>query len=507
MTDALKQIASRFKKDPVGYAEVVLGVTLTPDQRRILELLTVPPYKVLVRSAHLTGKSFVAAVATLWWYDTHDPGIVLTTAPTDKQTGIVWKEVRNLRGPWGGFVGPKANELRDGPKHFARGLTARDGTAFQGHHDQAVMLVFDEAVGVEPIFWEAAETMLNGEEYAFLAIYNPTDQTSFAYQAEHAGNCHVVTLSALDHPNISAEMRGQPPPYPAAIRLARLDELIRQWSAPADGARQPHDIEWPPHGGHWLRPSPLCECRLLGRWPSQAMNAVWSEAAWDRACSSALEPSGPLQIGADIARFGDDDTAIHVRRGGVSLHHESHNGWDTSRTAARLRQLANEYGARHFVEPKTVVVAIDDIGVGSGVVDQAEGYHFVGVNGSSRPFAGEQNLYPNRRSELWFHLAEQAAKGEVSFARLPDAVRRDLRGELLSPFYAIDYQGRRVVERKDDTKKRLGKSPDNADAVMLAYARLNVPKVTLLDMEAPAPKPTPGQMFFPSDDIPWPDDT
>ena len=63
------------------------------------------------------------------------------------------------------------------------------------------------------------------------------------------------------------------------------------------------------------------------------MNGVWSEALWEivtRLNKLEIKPHWKVQIGCDVARFGDDWTAIHVRRGGCSIHHEAHNGWSTS---------------------------------------------------------------------------------------------------------------------------------------------------------------------------------
>lgn len=468
--EQVNQIAKHFKNDPVRYARIILGVTLTPDQERILRLLTVPPYKVLVKAGHTVGKSYLAAVAVLWYYHTHSPSIVLTTAPTDRQVGTIWKEIRMLW-PWGGFIGPKAHELRTSPKHYARGLTATDSTAFQGHHELNVMIVFDEAVGVDEQFWTAADTMLNGDSYAFLAIFNPTDQSSYAYTAEQSGNFHVVTLSSLTHPNIAAEAKGLPPPYPSAVRFARLGELIRQWGTLLAEPPLPTDVEWPPHSGQWYRPSPVLEARQLGRWPSLSMNSVWTLATWEKAEGRQLPLTGALQIGADIARFGDDNTCLHVRKGGCSLHHETHNGWSTSQTAARLRVLCEQFGSKHGVNPQRIPVAIDVCGVGGGVVDQAHGYAFIGINSASKALTPLE--FPNMRSQLYFALADEAARGNVSFALLPNDIRSELRRELLSPTYQIDAQGRRVVESKDRTKARIGRSPDNSDAVHLAFTSIN----------------------------------
>lgn len=470
---------TRYVDDPVGYARDVLGVGWWPRQEEIARALAEPPHRVLVKACHEVGKTFLAGGLVNWWYDTRDPGLVLTTAPTDTQVrDLLWKEVRAQRHPRGGFRGPRMPRLESSPRHWAHGFTARDTNAFQGRHEEHVLVIFDEAVGVDPEFWDAAETMAT----AWLGIFNPTDVGSRAYQEAQKPGWKVIELSALEHPNIAADLAGEPAPFPAAIRLPRLDRLLRDWCSPvAAGDVQAGDVEWPPGSGEWLRPGPLAEARLLGRWPSQAVNSVWSEAAW-RLAETTILPA-PTQawpeLGCDVARFGDDMTEIHARCAGISLHHESHNGWSTSQTAGRLKELARELAAWRNktlapklprCDPKKVRIKIDDSGVGGGVTDQADGYTFVPVN-ASWASGGE---YPTVRSELWFLLALAAAKGQVSLVRLPAGIRAELRRQALAPLYSLDSKGRRVVEAKDDTKKRIKRSPDGMDAVNLAYCPAGV---------------------------------
>ena len=208
---------------------------------------------------------------------------------------------------------------------------------------------------------------------------------------------------------------------------------------------------------------------MLGRWPSQATFNVWSDAALTAAESAVLEAgANPVEIGCDVARYGDDFTCIHVRQGSVSLHHEAHNGWSTTQTAGRLKELARQYGNSAGMTPQSVAVKIDDDGVGGGVVDQAGDYCFVPVSAASAAFDGEK--YPNRRSELWFATAERANEGNLSLMHLPTDVRRELRRQAMAPTWKLDSNGRRVVEDKDTTKKRIKRSPDDMDALNLAYA-------------------------------------
>ncbi|MGB0383361.1 MAG: hypothetical protein ACPGWR_00935 [Ardenticatenaceae bacterium] len=416
------------------------------------------------------GKTHLAGGLVNWWFDIHDPGLVLTTAPTKRQVkDLLWKEVRNQRGGRGGFPGPKMPRLETSPIHFAHGFTARDGDSFQGNHSERTLIIFDEAVGVDGIFWETAESMFN-EGGAWLAIFNPTDTSSQAYAEELSGGWHTISISILDHPNIAAELAGHPPPFPAAMRLSRLETLLTKWCRPAEAPLKATDIEWPPGSGEYLRPGPIAEARLLGRWPSQSTGSVWSDGAWKASeLFFIAEPKDqPIEIGCDVARFGQDFTAIHVRRGPCSLHHQSANGWSTVETAGKLKELARVWGRHSGVDGRRVLVKIDDDGVGGGVIDNADGFNFVGVSAAHKAYDYES--YPNRRSEMWFATAQRADDKQLSLIRLPAEVRQELHRQAMAPTWKMDSKGRRVVEDKDITKKRLKRSPDDMDALNLAYA-------------------------------------
>jgi hypothetical protein len=466
---------SLYRGRPLDYIREVLGQTLTPDQEHLVRLTTIPPFKVLCRAAHNLGKTFVAACLVNYRYDCFNPGVTLTTAPTDKQVkDILWKEVRRLRGRRGGFRGPKMARLESSHDHFAHGLTARDSDSFQGQHECAVFIIFDEAEGIEGEFWDAAETMLGGNSYGMLAIYNPTTTTARTAEEERLPGWHQYTLSALNHPNIAAELAGRPPPVPTAIRLVRLEEQLQKWSEEIAGP-EPGAVEL---RGRWYRPGLVAQSRILGIRPARGFDAVWSETAIGLAETTILPVRGRLQIGADIAWYGDDSSAFHVKRGGVSLHHESHNGWGSVQNAARLRVLAGEYGRLHKEDPRQVLIAVDVIGYGAGVYDilRAEGYNAVAVNvaaPAAEPLTPDDPGFPNLRSALWFGLAEEAGKGNVSWAGLPTDVRQELRRQFGSVRYVLNARGQRCVEKKDDTKARLKRSPDEADAVLLAYASVS----------------------------------
>lgn len=455
-----------YRASPAAYASEVLGVRWWRMQTEVAEAL-LKHRRVLVKASHAVGKTHVAAGLINWHFDCFRPGITIATAPTQRQVvDVLWKEVRVQRQGRPGLL-PKSPRLETGADHFAVGFTTRDEAAFQGRHAERVLIVFDECVGVDAGVWEEAEGMMTADGCLWLAICNPTDPASRAYEEDVSGRFHVLTISALEHPNVEAELRGGPPIYPSAVRLGWIREQVERNCTPVPPEhRLATDIEFPPGSGTILRPGPIFESRVLGRWPTQGSQSVWTEAAWDRALEVREQAEGPTVIGCDVARYGDDYTSIVVRRGMTALHHETHNGWNTAQIAGRLKQLCIEY-AGPGEAPKSVAVVVDDDGVGGGVVDQSGDFDFRGCGAGER--ALNRDDYPNRRSEMWFAVAERAARGDLDLSRLsPESLKR-LRRQAMAPRWRLDSEGRRVVEAKHETKRRLGRSPDDMDALNLAF--------------------------------------
>lgn len=470
-------VFARFRGRPDLYAAEHLRSGLTPLQGEILRLLDVKPFRVLARSANTQGKTFVGAVKCSHFFDTERPSITLVTAPTKVQVAdLAFKELRTLRPTGAGFL-PKESRLQSAPDHYVHGFTSAKPDAFQGRHGVRLGLWFDEATAVERPFWSRAETMFESSgQHWWLATYNPNDSASPAYAAEESGQWHVVVLNALEHPNIAAELQGQPPPIPAAIRL---DTILRRVAAECrqlgehDTVDPAFDVEFPRGSGVYWRPeTPDFEAQILGRWPASPSSALFSPADVDRCFGLAvrLDPAWQVAIGCDVARFGDDKTVIAVRCGPCLIHVESHSGLNTTQIADRLRFVARETFGRLGLEKDastTVPILIDDTGgYGAGVIDQAQGFNFVGVNAST---VAVDPRYPNTRSQLWCDLASLAKAGALDMSRLSLNDRQIVKRELTAARYVIDGYGRRRVESKQKIKELTGRSPDHADAICLAF--------------------------------------
>lgn len=472
------QIAAREKNDAplapekyrdriAAYCRDILKVTLTPQQEAIAEALPIHR-RVLVPSGNECGKSAMGSCLALYHYDYYRPGLTIVTAPTQAQlTDILFKELR-VRSPKKPGWKPRSNRLEDAPDHFITGLVAKGDTPFQGRHEGHVFLMFDEAEGIDDPFWKAGYTMADW----WVCFYNPTLTSSPAATAERhqvngRSSWFTVRMSALDHPNIAAGLRGEPPPIPKAVTLEKVKERLAQWATliPMDEPEHPDDIVL--DGERW-RCGPVAQSRILGKRPTTANNSVFSERLWQKMQDTRkqLDDHFPLQIGCDVGRFGEDFTAISIRRGFCVMHTELHNGWSTTQTADRLKHLAVHF-ANDQEDPKSIPIVIDDTGCGGGVTDQCEDFRFIGVNWGWK--AEREDEYPNVRSELWFSLVELVDAGMVDISRLPLDTQNALRDQLLAPLYDLDKRGRRIVEEKQRTKTRLAtSSPDLADSLLLA---------------------------------------
>lgn len=479
-TEAESRVASTFARwfgRPVEYVRDHLGRVLTPRQVEILTKLEQPPYRVLARSANTQGKTFVAAAKCSHFFDTVRPSITLATAPTFVQVrDLLFKELRTLRPTSRGFA-PKDTRLQASWNHYVHGFTSAKADAFQGRHGEHLGLVFDEATGIDAEFWSRGETMFESHGgHWWLATYNPNDSSSPAYQAEEFGGWHTVVLSALEHPNILAELQGQTPPIPAAVRL---ETLLRRMAAECEQVTDPaaytpgECFEFPAGSATWWHPkTPDFEAQILGRWPVNPTAALFSPFLVERCFAGGfvLNPKWQLQLGCDVARFGDDKTTIAVRCGPILLSLEVHANVNTTWIAQRLRDLTRstlQHLGLDGDRSTCIPILIDDTGgYGAGVIDQAQGYNFIGVNAGS---VSPDPRYPNVRTHLWCSLASLAQAGALDLSRLSLNERLSVRQELTAARYWIDAKNRRVIEPKANIKERLRRSPDRADAICLAY--------------------------------------
>jgi hypothetical protein len=191
-----------------------------------------------------------------------------------------------------------------------------------------------------------------------------------------------------------------------------------------------------------------------------------------RARKARCEGIGPLVIGADPARFGDDRFALAWRRGRQVSRTESKAKIDVVAGANWIRQVIDlDKPARVFV---------DVGGVGAGVVDILHSWGapyddiVVPVNFGSEPQEpiellpdGTKKPGPrNRRAEMWKRSRDWL--DEPGGADIPDL--DGLQADACGPSYHYDANQRLLLESKEHMRARGIRSPDDWDAIALTFA-------------------------------------
>jgi hypothetical protein len=444
--------ALQYRLDPVGWARERCDHFLWSKQREIVEAVR-DHRRVAVQSCHGVGKSDVASVVASWWMDTHpaDRVFLVTTAPTYAQVrAILWRYIRVLHkaGELPGRVNQTEWHLEGELRGYGRKPADTDQSAFQGIHGD-VLVILDEACGIPEQLWVAADALTTNPSCRILAIGNPDNPgTHFREVCRPESLWHKIKISAFESPNLTSE------DIPAEV----AEYLIsRAW------------VE--EKAAEWGEDNPLYISKVLGEFPDQDPMAVvrYSDVQTcrlDIEVPRAAEELLPVELGVDVGG-GGDLTVIRERRGMVA-------GREWTSNSDRPEDLA-PLVIRAIVETGATAVKIDSIGIGWGLCGELRnrarrGEHaaaIVEVNVAEA--AREPGKFANLRAELWWEVGRVASEQRAwDLSKMANADRTI--AELVEPRYDIDPKGRIRVESKDDIRERSGgRSPDHADALLLAF--------------------------------------
>jgi phage terminase large subunit len=468
--------------------------------------------EVAVKSCHGTGKSFNAARIGLAFLLTHPGCIVVTTAPTWRQVeNILWRELRSAYSKafveLGGHITKTKLDMDD--DWYAIGLSTSDPDSFQGFHSDEVLVIVDEAAGIEESIYEGVRAITSNANAHVLYIGNPTTLDGTFYKAFNNPLAKKFTISAFDTPNFTEN------------GLNTLDDLLELFIAPAGvdpldhfqrvkgNLKLPYPALVSPSWVYeryleWGTDTAMWSARVMGEFPSQANDALLSLQAimdvmdkegWGRDKraenpDSYLLTQGNPSFGCDVARFGNDRTVIYEGHGsfvsqGVVIHQQ-----DEFVVANRLLGLID-------FDNWNTKIRLDDGGVGGGVTTALKHYkeehrknfavipvNFGGASLESKkmkvsPLTPVRNRqvgledrkpkFANRRAEMYWNARELINAKKVW---LPDD--EELANELASIRYTYDKKEQIIIEPKEIMKKRTGKSPDKADALVLLLAGRSV---------------------------------
>lgn len=430
--------------DPRRWVEERLGETLWSKQKEVFESVR-DNKRTVVASAHGTGKSFGASRLVGWWLDSHQPGqaFVLTTAPTFHQVrAILWRYINqmHMRGRLRGRV--NQTEWHMGGELVALGRKPADHNeaAMQGIHAPKVLIIFDEAGGIPAQLWLAAEAIATNDDCRILAIGNPDFPMGPFRDAWDSPQWNSIRISAMDNPNFTDE---------------ECPVLVKS---------QLSSVEWVKDMREkWGEQSPIYQSKVLGVFPSSAEDSVIDYSKFIAATQRELPANehDAIILGADIAGGGTDMTVVRERRGSKALRQWTISTPDSGRLVEWLHNI--------IIESEAKAIRIDSTGIGWGIIgairEKCPDVLVSGVNASAQ--ASQPNRFLNSRAEMWWNGRVLVEKGEIDLSEAVDTL--NLTAEMTAPKWSLNFKGKIQIESKDDLRDRIGRSPDHADALLLAF--------------------------------------
>lgn len=437
-------------KDPVHFAESVFNIRLWDTQKEILRAIE-RERRLAVKACHASGKTFVAAIAALRFAAKHRNSRVLIIAPGWLTVrSVLWSEIHSLlararlRMP---TTVLNQTEIRLGVDNLVLGVSTNDASRLQGHHAEHLLIICDEAPGIEPSFWPAVEGILAGGDTHLLALGNPTVSSGYFYDAftRNRQAWTTFSISAFDTPNLAGLV---------------LDALLAQPDGALDDNPCPYLTT-----RRWVREryaewfngspenSPLWQSRVLGEFPSSSSNALIPLTALEHARRAPVDNGADIIIGVDPAGPGRDKTAAVACAGGAIVDSKT---WTEPDARGPVLAWLRRWQSR------IRLVRYDSCGLGYFFAEPLRdaGYRCEGINVAAA--SKDRERYANAKAERFWNLRDRFIAGDVS------GLSDEMLAELAAITWLLDTHGRIAIEGKADVKAALGHSPDLAESLMLA---------------------------------------
>lgn len=454
----------KMQKNPLLFWDHCLGSEHWSMQDQIIKSVF-RNQRTTVKSCHGIGKSYTAARLGISFLNLHADSIVITTAPTFRQVeNIIWREWRSAVAKAKIDLGkPHKIKHEISEKWYALGVSADKDDNFQGYHAKDILVIVDEAAGVEPSILNAVEALLTSKNVRLLYIGNPTKASGNFYDAFSSPFFNKISVSVFDTPNFRAngiknvndlrkytheEMMDMPLIYEELVTPLWAWERLQEWGEENPAFQSRVCANFPVEGEDTLINLYMVEEALHKEWNKAELRAFYIT----RNC-----------IGIDVARFGSDTTVFTAakanERGDIEiLSIEWHIGKDLMKTVGKAVALFNSMG----FDIKTDGFCIDDTGLGGGVTDRLNelGYNVMPVNFAE---SSSKEGYDKIKAELFWNLRQLFKTGKIKMID-----RGRIVGEIPTIKYEYTSRGDLSIISKKKMKKEGFDSPDFADSLALA---------------------------------------
>jgi phage terminase large subunit len=371
----------------------------------------------------------------IWFLLTRYPVKIVVTAPTASQLfDALFAEckrwIKELPTPIKSLLEMKSDRIELGSSPTEAFISARTSRSespesLAGVHADHVLLVVDEASGVPESVFEAAYGSMSGKDATTILLGNPTRSSGYFYETHTRlrDSWWTKQVSCLDSPLVSPDF---------------IQEMELKYGSESNAMK----------------------VRVYGEFPTAEDDTLISLHAVEQASKRVVEqPEGtPVVWGLDVARYGDDASVLCIRQGRHLMELHSWKKLSLMELAGRVLDLL------HSSDEPPEEILVDSIGLGAGVLDRLRELDISarGVNVSESPAMADR--YANLRAELW-DLTKSWFDEEVQIPNDDSLI-----ADLTAPRYSFNSSGKMLVESKAETKKRLGRSTDFADSLVLTFA-------------------------------------
>jgi hypothetical protein len=451
---------TQYKDDPVGFMRGVLKCEPWSKQREMAEACR--DYRqVCVVTGNGLGKDFVTARLSLWWMFARG-GLVVLTGPTERQVKeILFREIRKALAAAGSDAGLGGELLTlslrsdTGDDCGVVGMTSNAADRLQGFHHPNLLIAVTEGQGVNDDHIIACQGCAVDANNRLFMYGNPTAPSGPLFRAAQSEHWHTLTVSALEHPNVTERKTI----IPGAVSYEWCQGMLAEHGESSPIYRSRVLAQFPDDSSHFV---------FAREWIRKA-NQNYRDGVFDAQCELVKHAT----IGIDVAasQTGDETVAAIV----TGPRFERFVTWreqDVTRTADRIAQLSRDWTRGYppkipLCEPSLIC---DKAGPGTGLPDDLRNRHKLyceGYLGGSKPRARQDGKeFLNLRAQSYWLLRELMEKGLVAFP--PD---RLLEEEMQACEWQFNSQQSDKIQilSKDQIRRELGRSPDRLDALVMAY--------------------------------------
>lgn len=237
-------------------------------------------------------------------------------------------------------------------------------------------------------------------------------------------------------------------------------------SLPSDNSFLPRD--YVENMEYTLRNRPeLLKAYRDGNWDILAGADLVIQDWWiDRANTNKFHKPIRRIIVCDVATFGDDESVIYCME-------------NTNIIKSRIFGKKDEYYIANEMENmgldfKPSLYAVDNIGVGSGVVSilNNKGLPVYGINAAEKQESGVPKQFLNRRAQIWWNAGNLFSSNEIELHHNDQELKR----QLTVPRYTYKAD-KFMIRSSEEIKKSYGRSIDRASAYCMGLWALNYAEV------------------------------